>query len=90
MTESAHSAHSAHIDLSGPANEVVGAVWAEVLGEGTVDREVGFFDLGGSSMHVLQVVERLRVRWPGLRSVDLFLYPTVNSLAEFLEGKPAV
>lgn len=82
------SAHSASTDLDGPVAEVIGAVWSQVLGEGSVDPDIGFFDLGGSSLDVLEVVNRLRVRWPGLRSVDLFLYPTVNSLAEFLEGEP--
>ncbi|MES1165097.1 MAG: acyl carrier protein [Verrucomicrobiota bacterium] len=51
----------------------------------SVDREVSFFDQGGNSLLMVQVLNRLRSRVsPALRINDTFRYPTVASLAEFL------
>jgi hypothetical protein len=63
----------------------VQAVWSVVLGEESLDPDVGFFDLGATSTNVLAAVDRLRARWPNLRVIDVFLYPTVNSLTAFLD-----
>lgn len=73
----------------GAAADVVAAVVAGVLGEAWVDPEAGFFDLGASSAVLVRVVEQLRPRWPGLRVVDLFVHPTVATLAAFLDGGAA-
>jgi hypothetical protein len=86
MTEQAGS-RQANVD--GTAPDIVRAVWSAVLGEASLDSDVGFFDLGATSMDVVAAVGRLRDRWPGLRVLDVFLHPTVNSLAEFLDGSPA-
>jgi hypothetical protein len=85
MAEQANSGPAA---LAGPAVEVVRAVWAQVLGEESIDAEDGFFDLGATSMDVVKAVVRLRGRWPGLRVVDVFLHPTVTALATFVEVDP--
>ncbi|HJQ00138.1 MAG TPA: acyl carrier protein [Jatrophihabitans sp.] len=76
------------VDLTGPATDVLRAVWGGVLGHESIESEVGFFDLGATSVDVLRVVETLRYRWPQLRAVDVFLYPTVSTLAAFLEDQP--
>lgn len=72
-------------DLTGPACEVVQAVWAEALGLDAVDPDAGFFDLGATSAMVLDVVRTLRRRWPRLRIVDVFNRPTAAQLAGFLD-----
>jgi Phosphopantetheine attachment site len=73
------------MSLDGPAIDVVTAVFALALGEDEVDPDVGFFDLGASSVVVLKVFELLRHRWPDLRVVDFFLHPTGATLAAFLD-----
>ncbi|HEX8903229.1 MAG TPA: phosphopantetheine-binding protein, partial [Longimicrobiaceae bacterium] len=44
-----------------------------------------FFDLGGTSMLLYRVYSRLRELRGDLKVVDLFRYPTVEELAQFLE-----
>jgi hypothetical protein len=78
------SAPGTDTDLDGDPTEVITAVWAEALGLDTVDPEVGFFDLGASSVMVLGVVRVLRRRWPGIKIVDVFSRPTIARLAAFL------
>ena len=75
---------SADVDLE----DLVSAVWAEVLGSddfGPTDR---FFDVGGDSLLLATVRSRLRELRPDLTfsTLDLFRYPTVESLAEYLRG----
>jgi sugar O-acyltransferase (sialic acid O-acetyltransferase NeuD family) len=66
--------------------------WCGVLGLASVDRDANFFDVGGCSLHALQVRERLR-QAAGLRIAvtDVFRFPTVQSLARHLarESLPA-
>ncbi len=73
-------------DSTRTTTAIVGATWADVLGCTDVDPNVGFFDMGAVSVDVVRAVERLRGRWPRLRVVDVFLYPTVNELARFLDS----
>jgi amino acid adenylation domain-containing protein len=65
--------------------EVLGGIWAEVLGLETVGVEEHFFELGGHSLLAMQVAARVRQTWGAevpLRA--LVVAPTVTSLAERL------
>jgi acyl carrier protein len=68
-----------------PRSEVeraIAAVWAEVLGLPEVGVEDNFFDLGGHSLLLVQVLSRLRKAFDAeLAMVDLFRHPTVSGLA---------
>ncbi len=74
-----------------PREEVermVAGIWAEVLGVQRVGLNDNFFDLGGHSLLIVQVHERLRRQvGEGVSIVDLFQYPTVGSLSRFLSGR---
>ncbi|MGJ7564546.1 amino acid adenylation domain-containing protein [Variovorax sp. GB1R11] len=65
--------------------ETVAAVWAEVLQMDKVGIHDNFFDLGGHSLLVVRVhrllEDRLRTTLP---LVQLFKYPTVGSLAQWM------
>lgn len=61
------------------------AVWQEVLQLSEIDVEDNFFDLGGHSLLAVKVHRRLNESLErSLAITDLFRFPTVKSLAEYL------
>jgi acyl carrier protein len=75
-----------------PATEMeekVQSLWARVLGC-RVGPEDNFFDLGGSSLQLLEVHAELK-KWCGgeLAVTELFEHPTVRALARRLAGRKA-
>ncbi|MEE4461037.1 amino acid adenylation domain-containing protein, partial [Azotobacter chroococcum] len=74
----------------GEIEERLAEVWAEVLGMPRVGRRDSFFEIGGHSLLLLKVHHRLKERLEVCPSVvELFKYPTIESLAAFLgEGGP--
>jgi len=73
-----------------PRNELertIASIWREMLGAERVGVYDNIFDLGGHSLLLMQVHARMRKRLPEHTSVkvtDLFLYPTIDSLVEFM------
>ena len=69
----------------------IAAIWADVLGVGSVGVEQRFFDIGGHSLLMVEVHDRLRDELGhDVALLDLFRYPTVRSLAKYLGPRPAV
>ena len=76
-----------------PRNETeasIAGIWQRLLKVQRVGRDDNFFDLGGHSLLMVQVHSALLETLPAsLTILDLFRYPTVKSLAEFLsQGEP--
>ncbi|MFB7816999.1 amino acid adenylation domain-containing protein [Paenibacillus chitinolyticus] len=73
-----------------PRNEgerLLSVLWKEVLGLTEVGRHDNFFDLGVHSMHAVQLVERIRKEgYDEIKLTDLFMHPTIASLADHLFG----
>jgi amino acid adenylation domain-containing protein len=68
-----------------PAEELLAAIWEEVLGLPEVGMDESFFDLGGHSLLATQVVARVRRSWGiELPLRALFELPTVARLAAHL------
>ncbi len=79
---------SAPTPPSTAAEEMVAAVWAEVLGTTTVDVHADFFDLGGQSLLAGQVMARLADALDlNLPIHVLFARPTVAGLAAEVERR---
>ncbi len=75
-------------DYVAPRNEVeatIAKVWQNLLGIQDIGIYDNFFDLGGDSLLQVQVRTKLReVLKQDLSLIDLFRYPTINSLANSL------
>ena len=77
--------------VAGGAEQRIAAIWAELLGRGGVDADARFFDLGGHSLQLPLLRDRL-VQEFGREIVllDLFRYPTVAGQARLVAAAPAV
>jgi amino acid adenylation domain-containing protein len=70
-----------------PSEELLGGIWASVLGVESVSINDNFFALGGHSLLAMQVISRLRkVFQVDLPLQTLFDAPTVAGLARRVEG----
>jgi amino acid adenylation domain-containing protein len=86
-TEAAPPDPSAASGASSATEQAVAESWCRALGLARVDAGDNFFDVGGHSMALVAVHAQLAERLaPSLRVVDLFRYPTVRSLAAFIDG----
>jgi amino acid adenylation domain-containing protein len=79
------------VDYAPPRNaleEMISKTWREVLGVDRVGIQDNFFDLGGTSVRLASVHRLLsgQLERP-VTVVDLFRYPTVAQLAEYLDGE---
>jgi amino acid adenylation domain-containing protein len=65
--------------------EALAEIWKVVLNLTAVDSRHAFFELGGNSMKILLVQQRIR-RTLGMNVTvaDLFKYPTIETLADYL------
>jgi amino acid adenylation domain-containing protein len=74
-----------------PRNEMeraIAEIWQDVLHLEKVGIEDSFFELGGHSLLLVQIQNKLnKVLNKPLLMMDLFRYPTISSLAEYLSEK---
>jgi acyl carrier protein len=77
----------------GPASEleeVIAGIMRDVLGLEKVSVDDSFFELGGNSVHLVQVHGRLReALGREVPLIEMFRNPTVRALAQFLGGQGA-
>lgn len=78
-----------HIEPRTEMERVIANVWQETLGVEKVGINDNFFDLGGHSILIMQVRDRLRrASDKDLPVIEMFRYPTVSLLAERLSQEP--
>ena len=64
-------------------------IWAELLGRSDISVTDNFFDLGGYSLLVLQLLLKIEVQWTRSLPINLlFQAPTIRQLALFLQDSP--
>jgi hypothetical protein len=80
----------AFVAPQGAIAETLAAIWCELLGVAKVGSNDNFFDLGGHSLLLIRAHRLLQDRLrPDVQLIDLFKYPTLGSLAQWLEHGPA-
>lgn len=64
----------------------IAGIWEETIGAGSIRTQDRFFEVGGTSMHVMEVHERLRedLGLHDLTLVDLFEHSTPAALADYV------
>jgi amino acid adenylation domain-containing protein len=63
-------------------------VWAEVLGIDRVGVRDKFFEVGGNSLKIVELFERLDELYPGALTVaELFEHPTVTAMAAAIDAR---
>jgi amino acid adenylation domain-containing protein len=74
----------------GHVAQTVAAVWSEVLQVAQVGLHDNFFDLGGHSLLLIRAHRLLEDRLQAaIPVVNLFKYPTIESLTQWIEQAPA-
>jgi acyl carrier protein len=78
-------------DFVAPRTDVeitISNVWREALGIDVLGAHDNFFDLGGHSLLLVQVHQKLNAALGReISIVDLFKYPTISALAEYLSSE---
>ncbi|MGW6706052.1 amino acid adenylation domain-containing protein [Streptomyces sp. NPDC054956] len=78
-------AAGSHVAPEGGTEQVIAALWADLLDLPRVGALDDFFELGGHSLLATQLVARMRRAFPDLATpvgvMDLFKHPTVRRLA---------
>ncbi|CAG0936138.1 nonribosomal peptide synthetase DhbF [Thermoflexales bacterium] len=70
----------------GQREQILAAIWRQVLNLEEVGAEDNFFDLGGHSLLLTQVHSQLRSQLDReVTLMDLFRYPTIRALAHYLD-----
>ncbi|MCG8351746.1 MAG: amino acid adenylation domain-containing protein [Chloroflexales bacterium] len=73
-----------------PAEQILAAIWAQVIGVERVGVYDNFFALGGDSIMSIQVIARAKQAGLRLTPRQLFEAPTVAGMAALLDGDPLV
>lgn len=83
LPRSARIALRADKVLPGSIEEVIGRIWASLLGKDDFDLDTGFFAAGGNSLLMLRVLSNLPRDYQRVLTVpDLLHFPTIRSLAD--------
>jgi amino acid adenylation domain-containing protein len=69
--------------------KIIAACWKQVLHRDSVPRNVNFFDLGGTSLQLIQIHELIRERVGPVPIVHLFDKPSIAALANHLMNRTA-
>jgi hypothetical protein len=79
------------ITIIGPRNETeraIAGIWAKELNISSISVIENFFDLGGHSLLMIKIFESVKkISANPVALLDLFQYPTIASLAEYIDGK---
>jgi acyl transferase domain-containing protein/aryl carrier-like protein len=81
--------HTEFVAPAGAMEQLLAAVWQELLGIDRVGIDDNFFELGGDSLRAIQLVAQARRRGLDLTTQQLFARPTIAALAAGLAATRA-
>jgi polyketide synthase PksJ len=71
--------------VSGKIESIILTVWQDVLKNDNIGTTTNFFDIGGNSIMIPLIAARLQKEYKlKVNTIDIFQYPTVESLSSFL------
>ena len=74
------------VSVKSKVEQKIAHVWQKVLGRDVINASDNFFDLGGTSIQIIDAHAQLASLLPkGSEVIELFRYPTISSLASFVE-----
>lgn len=90
VQSSAPAAAMEHVAPESDLEKIIADVWQETLNVKTVGLKDNFFDLGGHSLLIVQVHQKLKSRLENALSLtDLYRFPTIRSLTDHIgSGAP--
>ena len=69
------------------AEEKIADIWKEILGMDKIGIDDSFFEVGGNSLDMIRVNDRIQEAFQvDIPVVDMFRYPTIRSLAGYLKN----
>jgi acyl-CoA synthetase (AMP-forming)/AMP-acid ligase II len=88
LSQEVRGASAPEVQPRTSTERIIASIWREVLRLDQIDIQRSFFELGGQSILLVQVHHRLsQVLNQELTVVDLLRYPTVSTLARFLDSE---
>ncbi len=79
-----------YVAPAGDVERTIAELWQELLGRDRIGVEDNFFDVGGHSLLVVRLHRRLREKLEQpVTLTDLYRFPTIRSLTEFLTRSAA-
>lgn len=79
---------SDYLEASSHIQKIITKIWKDVLVQDRIGINDNFFDLGGHSLLLAKVRSKIeKTLNVHISMMDLFKYPTISSLADFLEDK---
>ncbi len=67
--------------------EKISAIWKDVLNLEEIGITDNFFDIGGHSLLVIQILEKIRnISDKNIKMTDMFKYPTIRLLSDYLDS----
>ena len=86
--ETPSQSKSAYTPPENELEQLIAGFWREVLYLDQIGRDDNFFDLGGHSLLLMKVNLKLKQQCgKEISLVEMFKYPTISTLAEFLNGQ---
>ena len=78
-------------DYIEPTEEIhkkIAEIWRDVLGVDRISITDNFFDIGGNSILLMKVFNRMDALYPNqLKITDLFAYPTIELIAQYIKDE---